>query len=326
MKGLHLILILTLSVAVLGAKKAEKKTTFETSTEAFEGQKKSILTIPNAKGLEIHISGEIHNSETLRIYEYNQKEQGQEIFKGQGVLKLKHPLIVIDNEILVTLNAKDKTTRKGATVTISELETEKFLEYVRKDILNTFNKLETGEHIEKIDQNIKESHEILEKLPSQNNKQVSDSLRTLVEKYRLISSQKKTLSQTHQSLQKNLQNLAKKSKKWSKHLSSSVQKKSEIEKELIKQQSDRWLEGAKDFKELSDQIGLYNKTLNELFKTLDENAQIFYETANNIDLNMNPLSKVLEKLVDSKETLQTLNQHWQLIDKLKENIKKNGFW
>lgn len=326
MKGLHLILLLTLSVTLLGAKKPENKTTFETGTEAFEGQKKVILTIPNAKGLDIQVTGEIHNTEILRIYEYNQREQGQEIFNEKGILKLKNPLIVIDDEVLVTLNAKDKTTRKGATVTISELKTEKFLEYIRKDILDVFSKLEKDEHIEKIDQHIKESHDILEKLPSQNNnKQVSNALRNLVEKYRFISSQKEILSKTHQTLQKNLQSLAKKSKKWSKHLSSSVQKKSDIEKELIKQQSDRWLEGAKDFKELSDQIGLYNKTLQELFKTSDKNAQIFYETANSIDLNMNPLSKVLEKLVDSKETLQTLDQHWQLIHKLKENIKKNGF-
>ncbi len=325
MKGLHLILILTLSVTLLGAKKPEKKTTFETGTEEIKDRKKAVLTIPNAKGLEIHISGEIHNSETLRIYEYNQQEQGQEIYQGQGILKLKQPLIIIDNEILVTLNAKDKTTRKGATVTISELKAEKFLEYVRKETVELFNKLEKDEHIEKIDQNIKESHEILEKLPSQNNKQVSNALRTLVEKYRFISSQKKILSQTHQSLQKTSQHLAKKSKKWSKHLSVSMQKKSEIEKELIKQQSDRWLEGTKNFVTLSEQIGLYNKTLNELFGILDENMQIFYETANNIDLNMNPLSKVLEKLVDSKETLQALDKHWQTINQLKEKFKHNGF-
>lgn len=329
MKGLHLIFILALSVILLGAKKPEYKTEFKIDDKAFEGQKKTILKIPNAKGLEIHISGEIHSSETLRIYEYNQQEQGEEIYQGQGVLKTKNPLIIIDNEILVTLNAKDKTTRKGATVEIKELQAEKFLEYVRKDVVELFNKLEKDDNIDKIDQNIKESNEILEKLQpkelSQNNKQVSESLRALVEKYRFISSQKKVLSQTHQSLQKTLQNLAKKSKKWSKHLSATTKKKSEIERELIEQQSLRWLEGAKDFTLLSEQIGLYNKTLQELFQTLDENAQIFYETANSIDLNLNPLSDVLSKLVDSKVALQNLDQHWQTIHKFKENLEKNGF-
>lgn len=326
MKWLHLILMLILSVTfLLGANKPEKKTIFETGTEEIKERKKAVLTITNAKGLEIHISGEIHNSETLRIYEYNQQEQGEEIYQGQGVLKVKNPLIIIDNEILVTLNAKDKTTRKGATVEIKELKTEKFLEYVRKDISEIFNKLEKNEHIEKIDNTIKEGQEILEKLSSQNNKQISESLRTLVEKYRFIASQKKALSQTHQTLQKTLQSIAKKSKKWSKHLSATTKKKSEIEKELIEQQSARWSEGAKNFMGLSEQINLYNKTLNELFKILDENTQIFYETANNIDLNMNPLSKVLEKLVDSKETLQTLDKHWQAINQFKENLKNNGF-
>jgi hypothetical protein len=322
------VLILS-ATFLLGAKKPEKKTTFETGTEEIKERKKAVLTIPNAKGLEIHISGEIHTSETLRIYEYNQQEQGEEIYQGQGVLKAKNPLIIIDNEILVTLNAKDKTTRKGATVEIKELKAEKFLEYIRKDVLEIFSKLEKDDNIEKIDQNLKESNDILEKLQtkelSQNNKQVSESLRALVEKYHFISSQKETLSKTHQALQKNLQSLAKKSKKWSKHLSATTKKKSDIEKELIEQQSLRWLEGSKNFLALAEQIGAYNKTLQELFKTLNENAQIFYETANSIDLNLNPLENVLGKLVDSKSVLQNLDKHWQVINKLKENLKNNGF-
>jgi hypothetical protein len=325
MKGLHLIFILALSVTVLGAKKPEYKTEFKIDDKAFEGQKKAILKIPNAKGLEIHITGEIHSSETLRIYEYNQQKQGQEIFKEQGILKAKNPLIVIGNEVLVTLNTKDEATRKGATVTISELKTEKFLEYVRKDILEIFNKLETNEYLEKIGKSIQESQAILEQLPSQNNQQISESLRILVEKSRFISSHKKAISQVHQSFQKTLQNLAKKGKKWSKHLSATTKNKSEIEKDLIDQQSLRWLEGANDFLSLSKQIEIYNTTLIELFKKSNENAQIFYETANTIDLNMNPLSKVLGKIVDLKETLQTLDQHWQTLHKLKINLNNNGF-
>lgn len=326
MKRLHLILVLILSATFLfGAKKPEKKTIFETGTEEIKERKKAVLSIPTAKGLEIYISGEIHSSETLRIYEYNQQEQGEEIYQGQGALKAKQPILLIDNEILVTLNTKDKATRKGATVEIKELKTEKYLEYVRKDIADIFHKLEKDEYISNIDINIKESNDVLDKLKTQDHKQLSESLRTLVGKYRSIASQKKPISQAHQSIQKHLSRLSKQTKKWSRHLNSNLKKKSDIEQELIKQQSLRWEEGSKNLNTLSEQISAYNKVLNDLFKVLEENAQIFYETANSIDLNLNPLSKVLEKLVDSKEILQALDKHWQTINKLKENLKQDGF-
>lgn len=326
MKKLHLIFVVILSaVLLLGAKKPEKKTIFETGTEEIKKHKKAVLTIPNAKGLEIYIFGEIHHSEVLRIYEYHRQKQGEEIYQGQGVLKIENPLLVVDNKILVTLTTKDKTTRKGATVEIKELKTERFLEHVRKNIVDVFHKLEKNDHIVKIDQYLQESNELLEKLASQDQKQISESLRALAEKYRAIASQKKAIFQTHQFLRKDLLHLATQSKKWSKQLTVTIKKQSPIEKELIEQQSTRWLEGAKNFLTLADQIQLYNKTLNELFNNLEENARILYETANSIDLRLNPLSKVLEKLKDSTEALQALDTHWKHLHKLKENLKQSGF-
>jgi|WetSurMetagenome_2_1015567.scaffolds.fasta_scaffold20773_2 hypothetical protein len=341
MKRLHLTLILILTLISNVASfannkvsekvnKNEDKIKFETGIEVIEKPKKVKLKITRAKGLEIYVSGEIHSSEILRIYEYNQQEDEKEIFQGQGVLKPKQqPLIVIDNKILVTFNTKDKTTRKGATVEIKELKAEKFLEYVRKDVSEIFHKLEQDEHIGKIDQTLKESNDILQKLQTKeifhDNKQVSESLRILVEKYRSISSHKGAISKIHQALQNRSNYLKKQGAKWSKRLNEITQKKSEIEKELINQQSKRWLGGAKDFEDLSKEIGTYNEALNKLFKKSDENAQIFYETANNIDLNLNPLSETLRHLIDLKGDLHELNQHWQTIHKLKEQLKNSGF-
>lgn len=333
MKGLHLIFILALSVILLGAKKTEHKTEFKIDDKAFEGQKKSVLKIPNAKGLEIHISGEIHSSEMLRIYEYNQQEQGEEIYQGQGVLKAKNPLIIIDDEILVTLNTKDKTTRKGATVEIKELKAEKFLEYVRKDIVEFFNKLEKDEHIEKIDHAIEENKTVLEKLSTvekvsgkEINQQISELLRNLVKNYNQIIEQKKAINSNYQSLRKKLDKLAKDSKKWAINLASLLKNKNNSNlKESFEEQCQRWLETEKNFIVLRKQIELYSKTLEEVFIIIEENNQVLYEAANSIDLNIKPSQKMFEKLKSYDALLQRLDEDWKLINKLKENLKNNGF-
>jgi len=321
-----IILILLLSIAVLGGKKVEKKTLYETGSEGFEGQKKTMLTIPYAKGLEIQISGEIHSSETLRIYEHNQREQGEELFQGQGVLKPQHNLITINDEILITLNAKEKNARKGAKIEIKELKSEQFLDYVRQDVKEIFDKLEKDESIGIIDQNLKENIELLDKLQTeQQQKKIIEMIRSLVEKYQRISSQKASLNKTHRALQKNLRHLAKNSFKWNKRLTINLKRKSAKEQKYLNQQRERWLAGAKDFKELVERIDVYNKTLNQLFEIMEKNAHIFYEMANAMDLNT-PFSYVdLNHLQGYDVLLQRLETDWKTLNQLKEHLKTNGF-
>jgi hypothetical protein len=318
------MVILLLSIAVLGSKKPEIKSIYETGKEGFEGQKKTILTIPNEKGLEITVSGEIHSSEILRIYEYNQREQGEEIFQGQGVLKLKSNLITIDDEILITLNAKEKNTRKGAKIEIKALKPEKILELVRKETSDIFDKLEKGQHIEIIDQHLKESIDILEQLQKeQDQKKISELIRQLVEKYHQITVQKKPLSETHHALQKTLRRLAKNSRKWSNRLKINFKKKNAPHS--IKQQSERWQAAAKDFKEMTERIDGYNKTLMQLFENMEKNAKIFYEMANAMDLNSSFPRDDLNRLQSYDVLLLRLETDWKMLNQLKENLKTNGF-
>ncbi len=343
------------------------ETQFSTGTEPIPlksakvgRQKVAILSIPLATSLEVSIYGEIDEKyDILRIYTMQNGTTMHTVFEGKGKVERAQPLIVEGNSIKVTLNSDQKTTRRGATVSIATLSPMTVMNRIKNDINKRLNKIEhQGGAVAaaEIDKGLRSFQQLEKQLqeskhPSELRKSVGNALTQLSYSYARISELKENINKLNQQAITELRSLQeqssvyaeqtkaryfqeqKKINDWQEQLSNETDelaaKKLELSikanESILKSldvQYQIWQNFVQTQEALPTLLTSYFQHMDLLFYTLRLNAGIYREAANLIEHDTQFAKETLKGLSNLQEVLQVLSDDWAGIGHLQSRINE----
>jgi hypothetical protein len=338
-------------------------TQFLVGDAAFKGQKREVLSIPNATALEVTISGEINpRGETLRVYQMRRgKTHDAVLYREDSIAGIK-PFIVAGNQIVVTLNSTGKTKRQGVRVTITTVSPAVRLQHIRQKTqihLRRIERQQEGAIFSIIQSSAARLRQLQQSVQNQDNlspqqkQTISQHFDRLSLDYINISAKKDSV------LRKNrieIQHIKQLSKQINGHIKQGVTRRDNIQADIQRLQKvgdkkdsiaqmrhnirlkakqslhksldiqiTAWLQFKQAHAALLPVLEQFQAHLGLLFYALSVQAEIYQEAAIIIPHDVGFARETLHGLSELKQALTALNTDWTQLKTLQVTLQEIGF-